>query len=330
MKKFKMILVALFAIVSTNAALAELTSEQLKFRNNIQSFLREEGFTVTIDDDDDSLNFKKEGTLYWITFGGSSPIYLEVHRAGLNCEDSDPMEVYEAINNANRKIRCAKAMYTGKSVTFACEIYCHTPEDFKYCFYKYMGELDSARDQVYDYYNNSGSSSSTGSSSRSSSSRNNAMSRLFPVYGLTLGTSNVNNLRNAGYNVETDSDGDHFCAVDDLHWWDHTGEGVFEVIYTTRGDTLPPAWTNNGLNWNMSYDQAVQALKNLGMNVQVIEAPKTKKYDGRNTLSADIIGTTSDGYLSIELVFDYGNSRGEGYSTSSRNSLYSMRFKTLE
>lgn len=127
MNKYKvLILVILSLVIGGNVSADELTAEQKRFRSSIQEFLKEEGFMPTIDDEDNSLNFKKEGTLYWISFGGTTPLYIEFHRSGLNCEDADKSLVFQAVNAANRKVRCAKAMFNDTSVSFAIEMYCHS------------------------------------------------------------------------------------------------------------------------------------------------------------------------------------------------------------
>ncbi len=152
MKKLSLTLILSMAIAMSSFA-ADLTSEQLRFRNAIQQFLKEEGFVPTIDSDDNSLNFKKEGVLFWITLGGSNPIYLEFHRSGLKCEDSDKTLALQSVNAANRKIRCAKAMLNETSISFAIEMYCHSVEEFKYVFYKCLSELESIKKEVVDDYN---------------------------------------------------------------------------------------------------------------------------------------------------------------------------------
>lgn len=132
---------------------ADLTPEQKKFRSNIIQFLKEEGFSPTIDEDDNSVNFKKEGNLHWIAIAGSNPFYLEFHRVGLKCNDADRNTLLAAVNYGNRKVRCAKAMLGDSSISFAIEMYCHSPEEFRYVFYKCLKELTSMHKTVSDYYN---------------------------------------------------------------------------------------------------------------------------------------------------------------------------------
>lgn len=161
MNKYKvLILVILSLIISGNVSADELTAEQKRFRSSLQEFLKEEGFMPTIDDEDNSLNFKKEGTLYWFSFGGSNPLYIEFHRSGLKCEDADKALVLQAVNAANLKVRCAKAMFNDTSISFAIEMYCHSAEEFKYIFYKCMKELESIKDEVFEFYNGNTASNS--------------------------------------------------------------------------------------------------------------------------------------------------------------------------
>lgn len=129
-----------------------LTPAQLSLRTEILAFVREEGFAPTIDESDNSVTFKKEGVLHWITVGGTGPFYLEFHRAGLDCENADRAVVLQAVNEANKKIRSAKAILFDTSVSFAVEVFVHSVEEFKYTFYTCMKELDSAKKKVSEYY----------------------------------------------------------------------------------------------------------------------------------------------------------------------------------
>lgn len=307
---------------------AELTTEQKKFRSSLEIFLKEEGFMPTIDNEDNSLKFKKEGTLYWISFGGSNPLYIEFHRSGLKCENADKSLALQAVNNANRKVRCAKAMLNDKSISFAIEMYCHSAEEFKYIFYKCMKELESIKNKVSDFYNGNIGAGDKATSTQPSQIPSSALNKFFPVYGFTLGRVTVSDMKSKGYEVKTVSSGSHHCDVKDFTFWDHDKDNIFECIYITQSDALPEEWENElGLNWHMSYNQLISFFKNLAFSIKIDKAPVTKDYSGRKTLSADVTATSADGHLIFELDFDYGNDRGEGYTTNSQNSLYSMRIK---
>lgn len=329
MNKFKLIIfVVLSLFISGNVFAAELTAQQKKFRASLQEFLKEEGFIPTIDDEDNSLNFKKEGTLYWFSFGGSNPLYVEFHRSGLKCEDADKALVLQAVNVANRKVRCAKAMFNETSISFAIEMYCHSAEEFRYIFYKCMKELESIKDEVSDFYNNQNSASINVSPNGSASSSSTSLiNKFFPVYDITLGKTTLSALRSLGYNVETDKDGDSHTYVHDLSVWDFNEDKIIDFINIDKSDTMPQKWINLGLSWKLSYNQVLSKLKELGFKVEVKEGPLTKEYSGRNTLSAKVCATSSDGKFELDVVFNYGNCNGEGYTTNSPNTLYEMTFR---
>ena len=65
--------------------------------------------------------------------------------------------------------------------------------------------------------------------------------------------------------------------------------------------------------------------KKEGFTIVVTEQPISKKYQERMTLSASFIATSIDKALKFNLNFNYGNSNKEGYSVSSKNSLFSIR-----
>lgn len=325
MNKYKvLILVILSLVIGGNVSADELTAEQKRFRSSIQEFLKEEGFMPTIDDEDNSLNFKKEGTLYWISFGGTTPLYIEFHRSGLNCEDADKSLVFQAVNAANRKVRCAKAMFNDTSVSFAIEMYCHSAEEFKYIFYKCMKELESIKDEVSEFYNGSYSSNEPATSLNNSSG---LLSKFFPVYGITLGESTSANIKAKGFSVKKNDRGNQVGKVNGLSFWDFNNDDIFEHLYITHSDALPEKWLDLGVNWNFSYNQMLNKLKSLGFTIIKTEGPTTKKYSGRNTLSATVKFKAPNENFTVELNFDYGNANNEGYTANSANSLYSMRFK---
>ena len=175
MKKVLLINIVLAVMLALPSIASETTPEQEAFRASIMSFLREEGFSPSTDDDN-SLTFKKEGELYWIevsegspfyTFRAhthkmlywievseGSPFYIEFHRSGFNCENADTDLVIRSCNEANKKVKCVKAYMGTSSVTLAIELYCHSAEEFKYTFYKSLKEIDKAYAAVKEYYNN--------------------------------------------------------------------------------------------------------------------------------------------------------------------------------
>ncbi len=152
MKKLRYLFLVLAMTLAAQTWADDLTPEQQRFRSSVMQFLREEGFSPSIDEEDD-LIFKKEGKLYWFSFGGTSGVYLELHRAGFSYEDGERAIFTLAANEGNRTTRCAKAIVNSSTVSFAVEIYSHSVEDFKYTFYKYMDCLDVIYDKVVEFYN---------------------------------------------------------------------------------------------------------------------------------------------------------------------------------
>lgn len=325
MNKIRYLILFLTALLFSGTVYsAELTAEQKNFRQSIHNFLREEGFTVTIDDEDNSLNFKKEGNLYWIAFGGSSPVYLEFHRSGFKSENADKEKLLEAVNAANKEVRCAKAIVNSKTVSIVIEMYCHSAEEFKYVFYKCMTELDSARKKVDEYYNGSGnSSSSTGSSV---AQRQSYIDRFFPISGITLGKTTLSQAKSMGYKCEKSSNGDNYVEADNLTFWDWNNDNIVDYVTIYCNDRVPDSMRNLGINMSMSYNQLLSKFKELGFNTVVTENPTTKEFSGRKCLFAKFKATAPDKSLQVRVEFGYGNDNGEGCTVNSPNSLYDLIF----
>ncbi len=154
MKKLVIFAICAFFGALDLAAQSGMSSEALRFRNAMEQFLKEEGFTVTIDNDDNSLNWKKEGNRYWITVeDAEAPFYLELHRAGFSTSDVNTRVLGEACNHAAANKRCGKAYYGSTSCSFTAEYYCVDINQFRKTFYKYMRVVDSTREATVDYYN---------------------------------------------------------------------------------------------------------------------------------------------------------------------------------
>lgn len=151
----RVILITVCCIFSLGEMCAQntMSAEEVAFRSGVERFLKEEGFVPTIDSDDNSLVFKKEGDRYWMIFMGTSPTYIEFHKAGYDMEGTNRKNMIEACNKACCETRCAKAYVTKSVVSFTAECYCQTANDFKYIFYRLIDTLDTAKDKVKKYYN---------------------------------------------------------------------------------------------------------------------------------------------------------------------------------
>lgn len=161
-KNMKKIIFTLLIVLQAIAVLAQddITVEGKHFRSDIMQFLREEGFTPSIDDEEHDLRFKKEGKLYWMYFYNSSPIYVQFYKVGENTKSYDEVKVLKAVNKANVN-GVAKAYRTSQGSTyFLTEAYFHSSEEFKYVFYKYLNALDDTRQTFIDALDNNGEGSS--------------------------------------------------------------------------------------------------------------------------------------------------------------------------
>ena len=173
----------------------------------------------------------------------------------------------------------------------------------------------------------SGSGSSSGSSSPRSSS---GSLQLFPVWGITLGNTTVSDMKRLGFTVEPQSSGANYSRVHSIQFWDHSKDGVYETIYFPVSTTAPDLWTSQGLNGSLSYNEYIRFFTSRGFTYKVTKEPQVKKWQNRNTLSANLMFYSNDGNYSFEIDFDYGNDNGEGYTVDSKNTAYSFRVKALK
>ena len=303
----------------------ELTPEQKKFQSNLYQFLKEEGFSPGIDSEDNSVTFREDGELFWILVGDSNPYYIEFHKSGFKCTDADLDVVRKAVNEGNLKVRCAKAMFSGETVSLAVEMYCHSPEEFRYVFYKSKEELLELEKTVQNYYDEH-----EGANNLTHVSSGTVMSRFFPVYGCTVGQSTVKQMEAQDYVVKKTDSGARNCDVKGLTFWDFDKDKVFESLYLTDSSYMPDKWESLGLTWRASYNQILKLLKGMGFSIMIKEKPETKKFSGRKTLSAKVVAISADGALQFKFDFDYGNENGEGYSQNSPNTLYSIDIEALK
>ena len=144
----------LLGAMKMSAQSREITPEQLDFRNQIQQFLKEEGYVPSVDEEDNSLVWKKEGTAYWLYVeAGPDPFYIEIHKGGFDLE-GDKKLFYESCNYANLNQRCSKASVGNSSIIFTSELWCSSIDHFRKVFNKYISCLDEIKGTTADYYNN--------------------------------------------------------------------------------------------------------------------------------------------------------------------------------
>lgn len=147
----------------------------------------------------------------------------------------------------------------------------------------------------------------------------------------TLGKTTWSEAKRMGYNVEIKDDlifHRHAKAnAGEVTFWDYSKKRRFNHCYIARvreDANIPYEWRKQGLKHSLSYDEFVGLFKRWGFSILEKKKPKAKKYKKRLALSAKFVAESHDKSIMFALVFDYGNENGEGATTSSPNSLYSI------
>ena len=141
-----------------------------------------------------------------------------------------------------------------------------------------------------------------------------AVNDFFPVFGVTLGKTTWKQAEDMGHDVEIWKEGPRrYTDVGDIRFEDEKGEGVFTFLMWLQGNTdFPPLWKTKGFSWELSYDEWIVAFKKLGFKVT------DSRYNDNNSTSASFDALSSDGALSFELDFAFGEN---GHDTSSPKTL---------
>lgn len=147
------------ALVSVRAD--ELNSSQLKLRNEIKTFLQEEGYMPEIDSDGD-IAFKKEGDKYYVIVNSSdsSPMYVTLSKFFSYGEKDNRHAIASGLERANL-IKGVKVILFEKRYILQAEMYLVNSESFKYVFYKLMKQLDALEKRVNEICTSDGGSSSS-------------------------------------------------------------------------------------------------------------------------------------------------------------------------
>jgi hypothetical protein len=147
--------------------------------------------------------------------------------------------------------------------------------------------------------------------------------RLFPLFGISLGRSTVEDIEKLKYKCTRIESGSRYCDVEDLDFWDHDHDRIVESVYLVSSDHLPDKWQNEfGFSFDKSYDEWMEALADDKFHVVIVVAPHV--VEDALVAAVDIYSEMDS--VKIRLEFAFGNSEGEGYETSSPRSLYGITF----
>jgi hypothetical protein len=155
-------------------------------------------------------------------------------------------------------------------------------------------------------------------------------SDLFPLYGVTLGETTVDQLTRLGtrsgvISKEAGKPYD-YIVISGTNFWYHGGS-VAESIYIARGiHQIPERWKALGFDWNISYNQWVSLLQRLGYSVRIEEPPQVVRDGDHDSLRAGVSAVKRErAPIEIQLNFNYSR----GTTTDSQGTLYSIFVKAL-
>lgn len=163
-----LIILCVFANIGFTYA-QELNSAQSKLRNDIKSFLQQEGFVPSIDSDGDVV-FKSEGNSFWVSVSAADdvPMYTSLN-IGFTKPDDYSLTAMKLAAAELNYYKGVKVLCFEDSFTFRSELYVMNAEQFKYSFYTMLAHLKTVADAFVDTYEKYKDSSSGSSSSQSSS-----------------------------------------------------------------------------------------------------------------------------------------------------------------
>ena len=174
--------------------------------------------------------------------------------------------------------------------------------------------------------------SKTGDSQTSKSSKTNKTTpkfqedaNLFPLYGVTLGVTTIQELEKLGRHA-TDIYNKtgrpySYYKINDMKFWYDTR--VANHIYMTNSNTMPERWRNLGLDWSLSYNQWIRLLMRLGYMITTLQTPRVGDWQGSPSFEAQVVAKHSHLLTQIELNFSYS----EGATADCPSTLYSLRVR---
>lgn len=160
MKTFK-ILCLLLCVCTANIWSADLTPAQKKAQLRLYSYLEKEKYNPEVDVSDNSVCFRRDGVLYWVTFTEDSPVLYTFNRKAFKIGNEE--NTYKrkpaiiAANEVNSKHTGVKVTVGEKKVNIAIQVYVANPDDFTSVFKKYLSQFDGIDEdfkKAYQHANN--------------------------------------------------------------------------------------------------------------------------------------------------------------------------------
>ena len=141
--------ITLACVVLMQAYAQEFTSAQLSLRNQIKTYIAEEGYMPTIDSDGD-IKFKREGTTYYVIVSktNSNPMYVR-----LICSYDYGETTYTRANIAKQlpelsRYKGVKVALYNSSYAYEGDMYLNNAKSFTDVFNTLLDQIDSIRDEL--------------------------------------------------------------------------------------------------------------------------------------------------------------------------------------
>ncbi len=157
-------------------------------------------------------------------------------------------------------------------------------------------------------------------------SASNSECQFFPLYDVTLGVTTISELEQLGskatdINASTNRPYDYF-RIKGMNFWHHGTTASH--LYLTYSDPLPRSWMNCGWDWQLSYNDWIKLLEKQGFHVLDAHKPKTERYDGKLSLTAELMAEmVLPNNLTLTVECDFSYSQKTGLDTE--GTLYSLR-----
>lgn len=146
MKTLKIIICLLLAFTASASA-DDLTPAQKEAQLNLYAYLQKKKYEPSVDTSDNSVCFRRNGVLYWITFDESSPILYTFHRKAFKVGSDETSYKRKpsiiAANEVNRKHKTVKLTVEDKKVDIAIQVYAAKTEDFTSVFSSYFAKFNN-------------------------------------------------------------------------------------------------------------------------------------------------------------------------------------------
>ncbi len=156
MKKIKLICCLLIASALQTFA-GDLTPAQKKAQRSLYSYLVKEKYDPSVDTSDNSVCFRREGVLYWVSFTDDDPILYTFHRrafkVGTDAKSFKRNPAIIAANEVNCAHKTVKLTVEEKRVEIAIQVYAAETEDFTAVFKSYFKKFDNIDTDFKKAYN---------------------------------------------------------------------------------------------------------------------------------------------------------------------------------